>query len=47
MAVLVAVFVPLEIGVQGKSLTTRTVGGILATVAGLWGLGALLEVKRR
>ena len=45
MAVLVAVFAPLDILVQGRSLTVRPVAAMLLIVVPLFVLGVFLEVK--
>lgn len=45
MAVLVAVFAPLDILLQGRSLTVRSVAAMLLIVVPLFVLGIVLEVK--
>ena len=45
MAVLVAVFAPLDILIQGRSLTVRSAAAILLIVVPMFVLGVLLEVK--
>ena len=45
IAVLVAVFAPLDMIVQGRSLTLRLVVGMIAGVGIVFGLGFYLEVK--
>ncbi|MBI3402890.1 MAG: hypothetical protein HY048_15860 [Acidobacteria bacterium] len=46
VAVLVAVFVPLDVYVQGRILTVRTLLATIAISGGLFALGVFLEVKR-
>jgi hypothetical protein len=46
VAVLVAVFVPLDVFVQGRTLTVPTVLATMAISGGLLALGVFLEVKR-
>jgi len=45
MAVLVAVFAPLDMLMQGRSLTVRPVAAMLLIVVPLFVLGVFLEVK--
>ena len=45
MAILVAVFAPLDILMQGRSLTSRSAAVILSIVAPLFALGVFLEVR--
>lgn len=46
MAVLVAVFAPLDMLVQGRSLTARSVAAMLLIVVPLFVLGVFLEAKQ-
>jgi cyanate permease len=46
MAVLIAVFAPLDMIVQGWSLTVRSVAAILLTVVPVFALGLFLEVRQ-
>jgi hypothetical protein len=45
MAVLVAVFAPLDVIVQGRTLNLRSVGATVTSVAVLFAIGFFLEVK--
>ena len=45
VAVLVAVFTPLEVFVQGKSLTVPVAAAMIAGVGAVFVLGVFLEVK--
>jgi hypothetical protein len=47
MAVLVAVFLPLEVALQTERLTVAVLGLILISVVVLFLLGVFLEVKSR
>jgi hypothetical protein len=47
VAVLVAVFAPLDWVVQGRPLTVLSIGVIIGLVVPLFVLGVFLEVKRR
>ena len=46
MAVLVAVFAPLDMLVQGGSLTVRSMAATMAIVVALFAVGVFLEVKQ-
>ena len=46
MAVLLAVFLPLDVYVQGRTLTVRTTVATMAISGGVLALGVFLEVKR-
>ena len=46
MAVLVAVFAPLDVLVQGKALTLRSTVFTMGMVFALFTIGVLVEVKR-
>ena len=47
IAVLVAVFAPLDTLVQGKPLTTKATVATMAIVAPLFGFGLYLQVRRK
>ena len=46
MAVLIAVFAPLDILIQDRSLTARSVAVMLSIVVPLFALGLFLEVRQ-
>jgi len=46
VAVLLAVFVPLDVYVQGRTLTVRTALATIALVVVVLAIGVFLEVKR-
>ncbi len=45
VAILIAVFVPLEVFMQGRPLTVQAIAGIIAVVVFLLILGIFLEVQ--
>ncbi len=47
VAVLIAVFAPLDMSAQGRPLTVRSMGVTIAVVVLVFVLGVFLEVKRR
>jgi hypothetical protein len=47
VAVLIAVFLPLDLFARGKLLTARFLISTIVTVSILFGLGVFLEVKSR
>lgn len=47
IAVLIAVFAPLDMFVQGRPLTVRSMGVMITIVVPVFVLGVFLEVKQR